>query len=326
MLRERKTRTRITDAGMMRRDFWERRVMRRIIFGICVMMIGGAVCRAQQTDVTSPPNGFAASDQAASSPELDALASQIAQQIEKKHLKSVLVIGAVGPDTEKLTQDGQEIGDQVSVALAKKANGFQVVDRGGLRDFLKRNGISETMTVSDALANWLARKTGMGGYVVVQIVSAANGRVSIAASVYKKGQDEGDLQKTFKTELELTVKEKRDGLRPLDSDWNKPTYSKEELGQIPVSRQAACMQCPYPQFTEEARHQGPGISETATIFVTVSADGRVSDIAVAKPARFGLNASAVEAILYLWRFKPGLDAQGKAVTTRFPVEITFSDR
>jgi len=300
---------------------------RRFICAMGCLVIAGTICCAQQTASLALSSGTPALHQTATpSPELDALAAQIAQQIEKKHLKSVLVIGAVGPDAGKLTQDGQEIGDEISAALTKKANGFQVIDRRTLRDFLDRNGVSEAMTVSDALANWIARKTGIAGFVVVQITAAASGRASIAVSLYKKGQDEGDLQTTVKSELELNPNEERDGFRPLDSDWDKATYSKEELSHIPANSQAACTLCPYPQFTEAARHQGPGIRETAIIYVTVSSEGRVRDIAVVKPARFGLNASAVEAILYLWRFKPGLDAQGKAVSTRFPVEVTFSDR
>ena len=233
-------------------------MIRRIIFGICVMMIAGVCCVARPTATSLPSSGTARSAQTATpSSEIDALAAQIARQIEKKHLKNVIVIGAMGPITGDLTQDGQEIGDEIGAALSKKANGFQVVDRGALRDFLKKNGVSESMTISDTLANWLARKTGMAGYVVVQIAAVADGRASIAATLYKKGQDEGDEQSTVKTELELTAAQKKDGFRPLDSDWNKATYSKEELTHIPTNSQAACTLCPFPQFTEAARHQGP---------------------------------------------------------------------
>jgi hypothetical protein len=152
-------------------------VKRRTVSAMCVILFACAVCGARQVS--------------ASSPELDSFAAKIGRQIDEKHLKSVLVIGAVGRDPGSLTQDGQEIGDEISAALMKNANGFQVVDRATLRDLLKKNGVSESMAVSDALANWTARIAKVNGYAVIQIGGFSNGKVKIAANLYRTELGDG---------------------------------------------------------------------------------------------------------------------------------------
>ena len=122
-------------------------MVRRFLCAMGCLLIGGAICGARQTVPVAPLSATPTANQMTMpSPELDVFAAQITQLIEKKHLKSVIVIGAMGPVAGELTQDGQEIGDEISAALTKKANGFQVVDRAALRDFLKQNGVSEAMT------------------------------------------------------------------------------------------------------------------------------------------------------------------------------------
>jgi Gram-negative bacterial TonB protein C-terminal len=294
---------------------------------ICMMFLATNFTAQQRVAVASVGGAVAPSHTLGSatwsSPAMDSFAAQIGQRILKKHIKTVLVIGACGTKPDGLTQEGQEIGDAFSAALTKQANGFQLVDRAELRAFAKRNGVSEVMTVSDVLANWITRKTGMAGYAVIQISSVSNGRVTIAASLYKKGQDEGDLQGTDKTELGLSADQEREGFHALNSNWNKPTFTIEETTKLPPDRSPRCISCPYPPFTETARRAGPGINETVALLVTVFPNGRTGDIAIVKPARYGLNASVVETILYVWRFKPGLDEEGKAGTIRTVTEINY---
>ena len=290
---------------------------------MCVALIAGAVCGALQT--APPVNVATASSQtAASVPELDALAAQIAQQIEKKHLKSVLVIGAAGSDASKLTQDGKDIGDEISAALTKRANGFQVTDRGTLRDFLKKNGVSEAMVVSDALANWIARNSRVAGYVVIQIGDFSNGKVNITANLYRA--DSGDVTSlgTTKTELELSDDQKRVGFRLLDSDWNKPTISSEDAKKLPPDRSPKCLSCPRPNFPESIRQNlGRNSDETVGMYVTVFPDGTAGDVAVVKPGPFGISEIVVRTILQKWHFKAAVDANGKPVAFRTDVEVLY---
>jgi hypothetical protein len=225
-------------------------MMRRVVYLICGMLPMAAACGALKAQVGPQSNAATTSSQTAASPsELDSFAAKIAEQIEKRHLKTVKVIGATGPKNSDLTQDGKELGDQLSAALGKHAQGFQVLDRATLRNSLNSAGVSDAMLVSDALANWIARKIAAAGYVVIQITGVSNGRASIVASLFKKGQDEGDLQTVLRTNIELSAEQKRDGFRPHDSNWNNATYSIEQLSHLPADRKAVCSSCPHPQFT-----------------------------------------------------------------------------
>ena len=82
----------------------------------------------------------------------------------------------------------------------------------------------------------------------------------------------------------------------------------------------ACLYCPDPQYSEEARkakYQG-----TVVLQVVVTADGRATNIQVVKGPGLGLEEKAIEAVRQ-WKFKPALGAGGKPVATLVPVEVTF---
>lgn len=303
-------------------------MVRRFLCAMGCLMICGAICSARQAVPAGISSGTPTANQTATpSPELDVLAAQIAQQIEKKHLKSVLVIGAVGRDASKLTEDGQEIGDEISAALTKKANGFQVVDRGTLRDFLKKNGVSEAMAVSDALASWTTRISTVAGYVVVQIGEVSNGKVKIAANLYRA--DLGDVTSlgATKTEVELSADQKRIGFRPLNSDWNRPTISIEDAKKLPLDRSPKCASCPPPQFPDSLRHSvAANGDETVSAYVTIFPDGKPGDIAIVNPGRFGMSEIVAGTILQKWRFKPAVDVDGKPMAFRVNVEVRYQTR
>lgn len=304
-------------------------MVRRFIYAVGCLVIAGAVRGAQQTTAQASPLNVATalSQTATRATELDSLAAQIAQQIEKKHLKSVVVIGAVGRDASRLTQDGKEIGDEISAALTNRANGFQVVDRGALRDFLKKNGISEAMAVSDALAALTARISTVAGFVVIQIGEVSNGKVKLAANLYRS--DLGDVTPlgTTKTELELSDEQKRVGFRPLDSDWNRPTIPIEDAKKLPPERSPKCSSCSGPHFPESIRQsvRSSGGDQTVGTYITVFADGTVGDIAIVKPAPFGLNEIVVGTI-QKWHFKPAVDSEGKPMAFRSSSEMRFQMR
>jgi hypothetical protein len=297
--------------------------MRRFNFAIGVMLLWSAVCGGAQAPTSS--TATPASTQAAiSSPAMDSLAEQIAQQIEKKHLKSVLVIGAVGSDAARLTQDGQEIGDEFSAALMKHANGFQVVDRGTLRNFLKKNGISEAMAVSDAMANWIPRMATVAGYIVIRIGEVSNGRAKIVANLYRTDVGDMTLLGKSQTELELSDEQKRVGFRPLDSDWNKPTISDGESKKLPPERSPKCTSCPSPQFSDSFRHTvGLSADVSVSLYVTVFPDGKVGEIAIVKPGPHGLNETVAQNILQNWHFKPAVDSDGNPIAFRTSVEVRY---
>jgi TonB family protein len=82
----------------------------------------------------------------------------------------------------------------------------------------------------------------------------------------------------------------------------------------------ACLYCPTAQYSDEAvkaKYQG-----TVELIAVITADGRATDIHVAKGVGLGLDEKAIEAVR-AWRFKPALGPDGKPAAVRQTIEVTF---
>jgi protein TonB len=82
----------------------------------------------------------------------------------------------------------------------------------------------------------------------------------------------------------------------------------------------SCIYCPNAQFSDEAvkaKFQG-----TVTLSIVITADGRATEIHVAKGLGLGLDENAVAAVR-AWRFKPALGPNGKPAPVRMNVEVVF---
>jgi periplasmic protein TonB len=82
----------------------------------------------------------------------------------------------------------------------------------------------------------------------------------------------------------------------------------------------ACVYCPYPTYTDEARHGK--VQGSVTLEVLVGADGRAQDVRIVKGIGFGLDERAAETVRG-WRFAPARDAAKHAVATWVTVEAVF---
>lgn len=84
--------------------------------------------------------------------------------------------------------------------------------------------------------------------------------------------------------------------------------------------QPACIYCPDPEYSDEARkakYQGIVVLE-----VIVTADGRVLDPRVVRGPGLGLEEKALTAVR-TWRMRPAIGPNGKPVTCRATIEIGF---
>jgi protein TonB len=81
-----------------------------------------------------------------------------------------------------------------------------------------------------------------------------------------------------------------------------------------------CAYCPYPTYTDEARHGK--VQGSVTLAVLVGADGRAQDVRIVKGIGFGLDDRAVEAVLG-WKFTAARDEAKHAVAAWVTVEAVF---
>jgi TonB family protein len=97
----------------------------------------------------------------------------------------------------------------------------------------------------------------------------------------------------------------------------------EGEGNSPYSRGVSmptCVICPYPIYTDEARHAK--MQGTVTLRVLVGVDGRASDIRVLRGVGFGLDDRAIQTVRG-WKFHPASDANQFAVSAWVTIEAVF---
>ncbi|MGB9466466.1 MAG: TonB family protein [Candidatus Acidiferrum sp.] len=81
-----------------------------------------------------------------------------------------------------------------------------------------------------------------------------------------------------------------------------------------------CAYCPYPTYTDDARHGK--VQGSVTLQVLVDADGRAQDIRIVKGIGFGLDERAIETVRG-WKFTPARDGSKRAVPAWVTIEAVF---
>jgi len=87
-----------------------------------------------------------------------------------------------------------------------------------------------------------------------------------------------------------------------------------------VVSQAACLHCPEPPYTDEARKAK--LQGNVTLRVLIGADGRAARIQLVKGLGLGLDEQALQAV-HSWRFVPARDARRQPVPTWVTIETRF---
>lgn len=87
-----------------------------------------------------------------------------------------------------------------------------------------------------------------------------------------------------------------------------------------VVSQAACLHCPEPPYTDEARKAK--LQGNVTLRVLIGADGRAERVQLVKGLGLGLDEQALQAVRS-WRFVPARDARRQPVPTWITIETRF---
>lgn len=81
-----------------------------------------------------------------------------------------------------------------------------------------------------------------------------------------------------------------------------------------------CVVCPYPVYTDEARHVK--VQGTVTLRVLVGADGKAAQIRVVRGVGYGLEERAIETVRG-WKFTPARDTSRRNVPAWVVIEAVF---
>jgi protein TonB len=112
----------------------------------------------------------------------------------------------------------------------------------------------------------------------------------------------------------------KDGDKLGDNGDGPAGYSNQNSLYKPAAVQPACAYCPYPTYTDEARHGK--VQGSVTLAVLVGADGRAQNVRIVKGIGFGLDERAVETVRG-WKFIPARDGAKHPVASWVTVEAVF---
>jgi periplasmic protein TonB len=92
--------------------------------------------------------------------------------------------------------------------------------------------------------------------------------------------------------------------------------------QTPPQRASVptCVHCPPPEYTKKARKDK--VEGTVVLKVTITPEGRATNISVTKSLREDLDTQAINAVAK-WKFKPATAPDGIVVPVTCPIEVTF---
>jgi|ERR1700722_6427254 periplasmic protein TonB len=82
----------------------------------------------------------------------------------------------------------------------------------------------------------------------------------------------------------------------------------------------ACLYCPVPDYTDQARKDK--LQGAVVVRAVVTVEGRAEHVSVVRGLGAGLNEKAIE-VVQKWRFKPAHDSDGHPVAVLVPMEVTF---
>jgi TonB family protein len=303
----------------------------RIICAIAFLLVGGSIAAAQQTTASAVLAQQASSViEPVNSPELDALAGKLAAQIAKNKIKSVVVVGVIGPSGH-VTELGKVFRELLSDSLARQAVKFTIIDGETIRTVLHQNRIAEDMLYSDALGDWIALHTQADGVVTGHIGKIRDGSAIFSAELLRVGKYEttrrAELNGTLLlTQSQIQAADRRyvPSAEEVTAKYNSERASMEAAAARHSNGQAkmaACLVCAKPEYSSQARANG--IRGTVHLLATIQKDGTAEDILVTSPVGYGLDAMAVNSVLK-WKFSPALDPQGNPVVSQVPIEIFFT--
>lgn len=256
--------------------------------------------------------------------QLEACADRIADHIRAVSVKPlqprVIVLDFSNHDSMKRSLLGVALADALAESLRNRANGFEVVDRNELHEYLTKHWLGDEELRNSDVAKWLGDQLHAAVTVEANLEMLANGQLKLLAKVSGLGHiwsTEGRI--AFSEEMRQMFEQSAPSLEPPpDEIVPEPgVFSlKDEGVSMPDS---ACIYCPMPQYTDPARkakYQG-----TVKLSAVLGIDGRLSAIRVLKFAPFDLTQRSIETVLD-WRLKP-CEKDGKPVPVRVPIETSF---
>jgi TonB family protein len=249
--------------------------------------------------------------------EINALASRTAERVAKTHQQHIFVAGLqeCRLDAEVCTM----FETSVQADLEKMIPGVRFIKRESVINILEGRGFLALDAYMPDVLKAVATSAGADILVTDTLLWQSDG-YELTSEVYDAIQAKKLEQ--FRAKIASPVP---------DSGGEPLVFKDQESGASiiifrgkqtspPIVEYPACLRCPDPSFTPEAR--ADRIHGRVLLLATVTEQGLADHIGVLEGLADGLTEQALEAVGN-WRFKPAIGKDGKPFATRMPVEVTF---
>jgi TonB family protein len=240
------------------------------------------------------------------------LAGHLSTSLHSAGKRRVVILDLRGPQKESHPL-GTWLADQLSSALKTNALDLEVVDRTELKDRAEPDENSPGPGAPGQKLVQRGRSVGADAVVTGSFAKISQ-RLGITLLITNLTRS-GGLIPSIRGAVPIT--DEISGLSPESIPYFKDGVFRAGIGGI---TSPACIYCPQPEYSNQARSMG--YEGTVLLDVLVTPNGRVEGPIVVKSPGLGLDKNAVRTVMD-WRLKPAADLDNKPVAARVPIEVSF---
>jgi TonB family protein len=250
--------------------------------------------------------------------DVQELANRLASDIPKSKRGKVLVLDFRGPDSAWVPFSAW-LADEFSAALGNSGKPLEVVPRSQLTAAMADRHLKPNDTFDAQTSQALVESLGAQVIVSGSFAGLQNG-VGITMT-YSTKQGQSWVAQPFENHLrgKIALPSEVSTLLGITLDSLRPKEGVYQTDGGGVSY-PSCLDCPHPEYSRAAidgKVQG-----TVVMLVTISADGRATQIEITKKLCCGLDEEAIDAVKH-WKFKPATGVDGIPVPVRAPIVVSF---
>jgi TonB family protein len=210
-----------------------------------------------------------------------------------------------------VTELGRALADDLSVAIAGSDSQIVVVSRSRLRTLLQDRNVLTTDLRMENAAQLVESLLGADALVIGNVMSDGTG-YELSVRLATNGEKEKAVVAT--THLLKTNRWADLAARRIDE--------RAAFANLPMQKGSPveCLECPPPTYPKEARKKKK--EGTVVLQVTITAEGRATNITVVKGLGSGLDEKALEAVRN-WKFKPAYGPGGRPIPVYVTIEVNF---
>jgi len=302
----------------LRKMFRPDRILCRLVLitAFCFWVAGLCIAQDQQSssELISP-----------SHPEIESLAIRVLKRADQAKCHpngcTVLVENFTTPSGSS-SRFGMALADSISAELLAQGNGIRIVDRSRLQDYLYREHIPSGALKQRDAARWLATQFHANA-VLIGTIERLGDNFNLLLELLNVSNDKVGPQEAMQISIAepqqaFITFEPYDAIPP--SETTAPNHSSLPVREAGLTTSVpSCIHCPPPLYSNAARKVR--FMGTVVLGVTVTEEGRATDIRILKGVPFGMNEESIKTVSG-WSFRPATYG-GKPISIHVPIEVTF---